>query len=302
MRVSGRMTRRVVTVLRDAGVDVSALSLELLENRDARVEVSAVDALMEFAVKQLGAVGLGERIAQVFDEETYDAAGRVMLGAATLGEALSLAFAHQRLWGDGERFSLRDDDGVLRVGFHHPGRSAVAGAVLSELAFVEVMSAVKLLVSQNAHARSVQLRHRKLGALAACFGVEPRYGAAANVLELDDAPLQVPRELMQQVLTRDAEKAVRQLPSLAAFVPRARAAASDFPDLATLAHRLRVSARTLQRRLAAEGTSHFELVDALRREAVARFDAQGFSSKQTSFEVGFSDERALARARKRWLR
>lgn len=301
MRISGRMTRRVVTVLRGANLDVSSLPLALLENRDARVEVSEVDALMEFAAKSLGAAGLGERIAQVFDEDTYDAAGRVMLGAATLREAFSLAFKHQRLWGDGERFSLRGDDDVLRVGFRHPGRSVVARAVLSELAFVELINAAKLLVAPGARAKSVQFCHRKLGSLRTVFGVEPRYGAQTNVLVLDNAPLQVPRELMQQVLSRDAEKAMQQLPDSAAFAPRARAVASDFPDLTTLASRLKVSARTLQRRLALEGTSHFELVDSLRREAVARFDAQGVSSKQIAFEVGFSDERALARARKRWV-
>lgn len=65
------MTRRVVTLLRQRNVDVR--DLEALENRDARIEVSTV----ERASSALGADG-------VFDEDTYDAAGRVMMSAPTL--------------------------------------------------------------------------------------------------------------------------------------------------------------------------------------------------------------------------
>ena len=58
--------------------------------------------------------------------------------------------------------------------------------------------------------------------------------------------------------------------------------------------------RTLQRRLAQEGSSYFEVVDRLRCDAVATLTARGLSEKAIALEVGFGDDRALHRARRRW--
>jgi AraC-like DNA-binding protein len=81
---------------------------------------------------------------------------------------------------------------------------------------------------------------------------------------------------------------------------RVRAVAGDFPTLRELARRLQLSARTLQRRLHLEGSSYFTLLDEVRRAVADRLAAQGLSEKTIAFELGFSDERALARARARW--
>lgn len=299
-RISGRMTRRVVTLLRARGAELDGLPLDVLENRDARVEVKLVDALVEHAVAALGAKGLSLALAGVFDEDTYDAAGRVMLGEPTLGRAFEAAFAHQRLWGDGERFSLRVEGDVLRIGFEHPGEGPLAKAVLSELAFIELVTSAKMLASSTV--KSARFRHAKLSELKDVFGLEPKYRAARNELELSEVPLSVPRELLQQVLAREAKVALQKLPEAKSFVALARAQVHDFPTLAVLAKRLHVSARTLQRRLAEEGTSHFELVDELRRALAKQLQSKGVSEQDIADEVRFSDVRALSRARRRWSR
>ncbi|MGV3619855.1 MAG: AraC family transcriptional regulator ligand-binding domain-containing protein [Archangium sp.] len=120
------MTRRVVRLLRQRGAELDGLPLEVLEHRDARVEVELFDSLVEHAVAKLGAKDLALSLASVFDEDTYDAAGRVMLGEPTLERAFAAAFEHQRLWGDGERFTLREEGGVLLMSFEHPGESPLA--------------------------------------------------------------------------------------------------------------------------------------------------------------------------------
>lgn len=84
------------------------------------------------------------------------------------------------------------------------------------------------------------------------------------------------------------------------MVDRARAASRDLPSLPELAGRLMMSGRTLQRKLSEEGSSYFELIDGIRREMVVRLTAQGLSEKTIALEVGFGDDRALARARARW--
>jgi transcriptional regulator GlxA family with amidase domain len=71
-------------------------------------------------------------------------------------------------------------------------------------------------------------------------------------------------------------------------------------NLAGAAALLRLTARTLQRRLAFEGTSWSDLVDEARRAQVRELDLRATPDKEITFLVGFSDPSALARARARW--
>jgi AraC-like DNA-binding protein len=288
-------------------VDGLGLPVEELQNPEARIDIETVDRLIEVAASLLGASGLGQKIAAVFDADTYDAAGRVMLTGRTLREAFELAFKHQRLWGDTDRFSLRAEPHVLRLGFEHPGESALAKAILAELALVEVMQGAKALVSPEVAAVEVRFAHRPFGRvdeLKAVFGCDLTFGALraelALPIELANAPLRVPVDLLRAVLEHDAAAAQAELPAQISFVDRARSASRDFPSLRELARRLKLSARTLQRKLGQERSSYFEVIDSIRREAVAQLTAQGLAEKNIALQVGFGDDRSLARARRRW--
>jgi AraC-like DNA-binding protein len=250
---------------------------------------------------------LGLAIAEIVDADTYDAAGRIMLAGRTLRESYELAFKHQRLWGDTERFSLRADTKALRIRFAHPGPSALARATLAEVALVEIMAAARLLVSPDVVAMGAQFVHLPLGPateLEATFGCRVRFGTRRNELALPtalaDAPLRSRPELLQKVFEHEASRAQAWIPAQPSIVGRARAAARDWPTLPELAKRLALSPRTLQRKLREEGSSYFEVLDAMRREAVTRLTAQGLSDTRVALEVGFSDAGALARARRRW--
>lgn len=66
------------------------------------------------------------------------------------------------------------------------------------------------------------------------------------------------------------------------------------------AQALAVSARTLQRRLADEGTSWRAELDAARRERTAQLLGRGRTRDVTAASVGYSGSRALRRALRRW--
>ena len=73
-------------------------------------------------------------------------------------------------------------------------------------------------------------------------------------------------------------------------------------SLPVAARRLAVSARTLQRRLADEGTTWRAEIDAARRERAASLLRQGTTSDVTAAHLGYSESRALRRALRRWGR
>jgi AraC-like DNA-binding protein len=315
------MTARLVRLLERRGRDARAvcglarISLEEVTSPSARVPYGVADRLLEACAEELGASGLSIAIAGVFDENTYDAAGLMLMSSATFGEGLERAFAYQRLWGDGERFTLVRDGGFGIVRFRHPGPSPLARAVLSELALVETMFAARMLVDPHARAASVRFAHEPLSprcsALAHSFGADPVFGAPESELVLDEgflrAPIRVPEGAIARAMEVLAKRALADLPESASLAGRVRAICRDDPnafslDVPAVAQRLHMSARTLQRRLHAEGTSWAELVDDLRRKRAKELTLRGASEKEISFLLGFSDTSALLRARARWTR
>jgi AraC-like DNA-binding protein len=73
-------------------------------------------------------------------------------------------------------------------------------------------------------------------------------------------------------------------------------------SLREAAHALAVSARTLQRRLADEGTSWRAEIDSARKERAAQLLQRGATVDLTATQVGYSAGRALRRAQRRWER
>jgi AraC-like DNA-binding protein len=71
--------------------------------------------------------------------------------------------------------------------------------------------------------------------------------------------------------------------------------------LSSTAHVLRASSRTVQRRLLEHGTTHREVVDAVRRDfAVRLLEVPGMSITEIAFLLGFSDVSGFTRTFKRW--
>lgn len=317
------MTVRLVHLLRERGRDASRIcaaagvELEAVSDPSARVPYRASDALLEACVRDLGVEGFSLALSRISDESTYDVAALVLMSGATFGEGLERALAYQRLWGDGERFTLRRAEqahrgGVLR--FRHPGPSAIARGVFAELAFLETLSAARALAEPHARPVAVRFAHQPLadpGSLAAAFGVEPSFGAEHNELVLPaavlDAPIRVPDGAIARGLEMLAQRAVAALPALSSLSARVRAICDQDPTALALAvtdiaRRLHLSSRTLQRRLRAEGTSWADIVDGLRRSRARSLALRGASAKEIAFLLGFSDPGSLARARRRWRR
>jgi AraC-like DNA-binding protein len=317
------MTVRLVHLLRQRGRDAAevcaaaGVEIEEMSSPFARVPYCVSDVFLEACVRELGVEGFSFALSRVSDETTYDVAALVLMSCATFGEGLERALTYQRLWGDGERFTLRRADDVRRGGvlrFRHPGPNAIARAVLAEVALFETLSGARALVDPHARPVAVRFAHEPLGdptELAKAFGVEPSFGADNNELALPaailDAPIRLPDGALARGLDMIAQRAVAALPALSSLSARVRAICDEDPTalalaVADIARRLRMSSRTLQRRLQAEGTSWADIVDGLRRSRARSLALRGASDKEISFLLGFSDPSSLARARRRWRR
>jgi AraC-like DNA-binding protein len=146
------------------------------------------------------------------------------------------------------------------------------------------------------------------------FGVEPRFGATENVLELPSAVLALAQRtadpLIGRLVERHARELARQLPvgagagaSVRALLTRSLSTgASEASTLGAIANEMRMPARTLQRRLAADGTSFAALLDEVRRELALEHLAEPTTSvAEVAFALGFGDQTAFHRAFLRWM-
>jgi len=137
------------------------------------------------------------------------------------------------------------------------------------------------------------------------FGCPVHFGRPHNVMEFADTDLVAAlpdyRSNGAGVL---ASLAHAQPPSVAARVQGMLAAMlpKGPPHREDVAAHLMMSERTLQRRLAEEGTSFTTLVDETRRELARQSLSTGeLSLKMLSFQLGFSEPSAFYRACKRWF-
>jgi AraC-like DNA-binding protein len=317
--MSAQLVGRALRLLEQRGLEPlsslahAAIDPAVLTNPSARIGYGAVDALIEHIATRVPRAELGLALAQVEDDRSYGALGLLLLASSSYRQGLALSFGYQRLWGDGERFTLSRQGTACRVRFRHPGYSELARAVLSECALAEVLLGARRLVAPAAVALSLELSHAPLGDVAPLseyFGVAPRFGAAECAITLAgdvvDRPLSMLRDVLARSFEEQCRRALGALPERTALLERARSAVRErldrAPSLSDVAARLRMSARTLQRSLAREGTSFQQLVDDERRARAEQLLEQGAALKEAALRVGYSDPSALARARKRWTR
>jgi AraC-like DNA-binding protein len=311
------MVLRLVKLLQARGVAVEPLlneahlSLAVLQTTGARIPYASADQLMEAAAAKLGANGLGVELGLIGSDESYGAAGLLLVMGASFRQGLSRSLAYQRLWGDGERFSLLAVGHDCAVRFRHPGPSRLAAAIVAECALVEVLEGLRALVDREAIPLGVDLEHRPLGdtaVLAEHFGVAPRFEQPENHIllpaRLVDQPMHAMRDLLGAALERQAARALALLPTSNAMRERVQPLLAGEEglarNLADVAAALRVSPRTLQRRLRQEHTSFEQLVDDARRAHALSLESVGTPTKEIAFRLGFQDPSALSRARRRW--
>lgn len=173
--------------------------------------------------------------------------------------------------------------------------------------------AVSLLGSTTG-LRSVELPHAPLSPVSRYldfFGVDVKFGSGT-------AALRVERQLLDAQFA-GADEGIRGLalaylareypdPSGMVSVQVRRALAAGLgvavavPSLGSSARLLRMHPRTLQRRLAQEGTTHEAILDEVRREAARRLMiTTDLPLTQIALLVGFAEQSTLSHAVRRWF-
>lgn len=144
----------------------------------------------------------------------------------------------------------------------------------------------------------------------AYFGCPVRFGAEANRLVLACADLAIPflsynRELLD-LLSPALERALAEQQRSHSVAERVKGLmkkrlATSRPEMSAIARELAMSDRTLQRRLAQEGTRFQDVLAHARRELAHQYLVDGqLDMGDVAFLLGFDDQNSFFRAFRQW--
>jgi AraC-like DNA-binding protein len=288
------------------------LSEEELNDPDSRVPLVSVYALLEATVDLSGDPLMPLRMTRSFDFTSFDVLAFVVMTSATMRAGLRAMLKYQRLWSDAERYELREADGWGRLAYYPWGPTRRGHALMAEMFALDVVvncgamsggpfDTPRVLLAHAAPAD--QDEHRALlGGVAAEFE-QARNEVWIRSTDLDRRLSLEGREAVCEFFERHLDQRVLALPS-ASIAGRTRdlltrGIASE-PSVESLARRLRVSPRTLQRQLAKEGSSVRQLADEVRRARALTLLESGHSISEVAHLLGFAEPSAFHRAFRRW--
>lgn len=285
-----------------------------LDSLEARVPRTAEHALWMELARRSGDEQFGlhfaERSVQPGNWGALDYAFRA---SATLGEATeSIARFFPILCGaavvtferDGDRATIgyrRDESGPPHA--YHAAECAIAGYVIMARQLVGIdWTPIETTFTHPAPKSTSE--HRRI------FRSPVRFGADINAVVLEasllDRPAKAPDPRLRALLDAVLESLLAKLPQRASFAEHVQrhlfaACQGGDPTVAAVARAFHTTPRSLQRRLAAEGTSHRELLDAVRRDlAVSLLRDSGKSASEVAAQLGFADPSAFFRSFRRW--
>ena len=295
----------------------------------APAEVARAAAIPENALKETVAVTLDQSFAlwrAIREVSGRDSIGLEMARNFDIAMAppMILAPFHAPDWGDAmrriarykqmcspERVQVREegDACVVEVEWSRPHTEK---AIHTDMIFGSLMELGRRGTGEALVPRRVELEraHGDLAQYEAYFGAPVRFGAKVSRLVIDRADLQRPflsynAELLA-ILSPALERALADHQASNTISGRVkwlmkRHLATHRPEMGTIAKELALSERTLQRRLADEGTRFQDVLTEARRELAHEYLANGqLDMGDVAFLLGFDDQNSFFRAFRQW--
>jgi AraC-like DNA-binding protein len=318
----GMVAVRVVGHLIDLGVaagirhdtlrDAAGVTDEDLRDPDARVPLAAEIALWQTLARHISDPEFGVRAGGAHLLRTMGLVGYVARFSGTLRGALRRVERYSRVFTEAVEFRLEEGRREIALARAHPALGP--GQALAEgYRLAAVLSASRELTGVDIVPTEVTFTYPQPSSTTAhsqYFRCPLHFGAATARVVFRPTDLDLPvmgaDETLAGYLSKYAEQVLASLVQGETVRHRARAAiwsglADGPPALKHVAGVLRMPPRTLQRRLAAEGTSlHLEIEEIRKTMAIAVLRDRSMAVEDVAFLLGYSAPSTFFRSFKRW--
>ena len=300
----------------DASVVLASVGVDADAELDPKHMLDEDDyySMIELMAEQMDITSLPLIVGEAMRPDEYGALGLAWKAAPNLLGSFSRVARYWRLWTSVTQYELEETArGILYVQRREGPRRL--GMRIS----IEATSASGVSLSRQVSPRpfapiEVTFQHaapRTIEYHEAYFGCPVHFGADKDAMLLSHQSLLEPNVLGDEGITQflvshlDHELAqIDDTPALPAQTKGeiARALGEGLPNMADIARRLGLSARSLHRRLAEQGLSFQTLTEETRREiATAMLQEERYALSEIAFLTGYSEQSAFNRAFKRWM-
>ncbi|GAC1031756.1 AraC family transcriptional regulator [Pseudomonas sp. No.21] len=315
--VSASLTQAILHAAESLGLPraellaASGLGDAQLGDPDARIPFPAQEALWSAIESRLAHPEPGLVLGQALAPGQFSVLGYLLQSSPTLGDALEAELRYQRLVGEGGTLAVEIRGDQLWTLYRplHPHVPATRTRVLALMAFWMRLMQPLLDDFRLLRACFIHSRPESLAAYEDCFACALEFDATDYALvlplKLRGAALRQANPPLQALLRQHAEALLARLPSegLRARVVALLSAqlAHGEPDRSALAASLGLSERTLQRRLAEEGSSYQQLLGDTRLQLAERHLQEGnLPIAEIAVLLGYSEPSVFFRAFRQW--
>jgi len=317
--ISSVVPLMVAMAARAEGVDPTRiLDIALLSappRPDEHVAVSDYFDVWQRTMALVGDAAFPARAARAFKLEDHEVFGFLAMSCETLGQAYERTATYRALYCVGARWELElSDDAVRLIWYPWPGDVRDAGyRAAMDFAVADMAKAIWQLGRTEPKPIAVRLAHaapRDSSGFRAHYSVEPNYETPLYELiyapGLADLPIATFNSRLRDYFDQECRRLVAQLASGTTLVEQLRKlliGAMDGGDtsIEAMAKQLGQSSRSLQRRLADEGTRYNDVLTGIREEFAKRYLSRGsVSASEVAYLIGFTEPPAFFKAFKRW--
>ena len=284
----------------------------LLDDPTARVPLETASALYEESANRTHDSAFGLHVAERSDFFAFDALGFAIATKRNLREAFEhLAPAIAAL--HGVRMELEVLHDVAHLTCELPEEPMLRCRQRTEAYVARVLRTIELATGARRRPRRVQFRHSGASDLAEherILAAPLVFEAPRNEIVLGSEVLEIPLvradARLSEVLDRHVQDLVAQMPRVQGLTDQVRRYVREaFPrgdfGLDSIGRRMGIAARTLQRRLRDERTSHRQILEQVRHELALRYLVETqMPIKEVADVLGYSELRAFYRAFERW--
>lgn len=294
-------------LLESVGVDP-----KVVEDPDARIPRSMTARVWVTAATILKDPDMGLHLGEQTEPRAFNVAVYLAMSSRTLREGITRLFRYQRLMGSGARFTLEDRGAAGFVRFEFGADRLPETPEQREYLAVVVLKYCRWITEDAFGFLEVHFKHSRPASISEherIFCCPIYFDADVTGVLISSADLDRPSVHADPRLARAHEEfAAESLRALVGCDFAREVEDSLVPvlelgelELRSTAARLEMSPRTLQRRLAEEGTSYREVVDGLRKRVTLRhLSRRGLPIEEIVYLAGFSDPSSFYRAFKRW--
>lgn len=312
--------RMVVDRLKQTGADLegalteAGLELRVLNKADAWIAFTAHAKLLEIAARELDDDCFGLHFSATIDIRDAGLLAYLGIASRTVEEAMHNLARYLRVFSEAYQIELKvaGETGTLTIIPLHSSYNQCRQAV--EFSYGVLIHAYRQLAGKQVAPVAVQFVHHRrshFDAFAKQFGCLVKFNCNQGHIVFSRKTLAMPigssDDRLLSILRDHADDLLRKRPAqreeflyqverlLTELLPKGQA------RVKTIAIELRMSERTLVRRLTELGMPFATLVDSLRRDLASRYLAEDeLSFAQIAFLLGYSNQSAFSVAYKRW--